>query len=79
MNDRKQTEDPMHFERYVLTLQHQYITQENKDVKTIDIDDPIKVVYMMNPSGPYPITSKIVVINEMLDKMKYHLLNQIEE
>ena len=79
MSDRKQDEESLHFERYVLTLQHQYVTQECKTSRTIDIDEPIKIMYMVNPFGQYTITPKVVVINEMFDKMRDHLLNQVKE
>ena len=79
MENEKKDDKVLHFERYVLTLQHQYVTNENHVVRTMNIDEPIKVMYMMSPLEYQMAMPKVVVINEMIDKLRDRLLFEVEE
>lgn len=62
----------MTIERYRLTLEHEYIDSNGKVHK---IEDPIRTDYniIMGESNP----PTVVIINEMLERLKYYMLNII--
>lgn len=81
MSDKKQIEEPLCIERYVLTLQHQYVIHEDHSVRTTNVEEPIKVMYVVSPFEQQQQMTRPqgVVINEMLERMRKYLLLKVGE
>lgn len=64
----------MTIERYMLTLVHEYIGNNGEPYQ---IEDPIRVAsnVMINENAP----PQSVVVNEMIERLKYFMLNSIEQ
>lgn len=62
----------MTIERYKLTLEHEYIDDDGKAHK---IEDPIRTDYNIVRDESNPPTA--VIVNEMLDRLRYFMLHSI--
>lgn len=62
----------MTFERYRLTLEHEYIDSKKE---AHQIEDPIRTDYSIMRDESNPPTS--VIINEMIERLKHFMLNSI--
>ena len=63
----------MTFERYRLTLEHEYIDSKGE---AHQIEDPIRTEYSIRRDENTPPTA--VIINEMLERLRRFMLNSIE-
>ena len=59
------------FERYRITLRHEFIDDQGEAYK---IDDPLSVDYMMLRGEKYGMPMPLL-INEMMDKLKMALID----
>lgn len=66
--------DNIAYEEYTLVLKHELINGD----KTYQFDEPliIKHISIASPSIPNPMISRTYLLNEMMDKLKYELIQR---
>lgn len=62
------------FDRYILTLKHEYEFEKNGEIRRVKADEPLCIGYAVAHIDMIPAP---MVINEMMDKLKIALLKQL--
>lgn len=64
------------YEEYRLILMHTYV---NEDGERMALEDPVKVIHVFPVEGNGIIPPVAVCINDMMDRMKDHILRKASE